>query len=174
MPQCPVLFGGISLRDNLDPFRDHSDDEIHRALLYVFMLDAVESLPCGLNSIMSEGGSCFSAGQKQLLCLVRAILRKNKILILDEPTANVDSQTDKLLQEAVAENFEGATILAIAHRLNTVIDYDKILVLGSGGVLEYGSPDELIASGGVFSMMLDETAGRASSMLKAGTATQTN
>ncbi|KAL3810365.1 hypothetical protein ACHAXA_007699 [Cyclostephanos tholiformis] len=174
MPQCPVLYGGISLRDNLDPFHDHSDGEIHRALLYVSMLDAVESLPCGLNSIMTEGGSGFSAGQKQLLCLVRAILRKNKILVLDEPTANVDNQTDKLLQEAVAENFECATILAIAHRLDTVIYYDKILVLGSGGVLEYGSPDELIASGGAFSKMLDETAGMATSMLKANTTTQPN
>ncbi len=95
-------------------------------------------------------------------------------MVLDEPTANVDNQTDKLLQEAVAENFECATILAIAHRLDTVIYYDKILVLGSGGVLEYGSPDELIASGGAFSKMLDETAGMATSMLKANTTTQPN
>jgi ATP-binding cassette subfamily C (CFTR/MRP) protein 4 len=162
MPQFPVLYGGISLRDNLDPFHHREDEEIYQALVHVSMVDAVESLPCGLDTIMSEGGSCFSAGQKQLLCLVRAVLRKNKILVLDEPTANVDSHTDKLLQEAVAENFEGATILAIAHRLDTVIDYDKILVLGSGGVLEYGSPRELIANRGAFSMMLDETAGMAS------------
>ena len=170
MPQFPVLYGGMSLRDNLDPFHHHADEVIYQALVHVSMLDAVESLPCGLGTIMSEGGSFFSAGQKQLLCLVRAILRKNKILVLDEPTANVDSHTDKLLQEAVAENFEGATILAIAHRLDTVIDYDKILVLGSGGVLEYGSPRELIANGGAFSMMLDETAGIAS-MPKARAAT---
>ncbi len=109
----------------------------------------------------------------RLLCLVRAILPKNKILVLDEPTANVDNQTDKLLQEAIATNFGCATILAIAQRLDTVIDYDKILVLGSEGVLDYGSPD-LIASGGEFSKMLDEAAGMAANMLKASTTTQTN
>ena len=119
IPQVPVLYGGISLRSNLDPFKDHSDEDINEALLYVSMLNAVNSLPHGLDSTVSDGGSNFSVGQRQLLSLARAILRKNKVLILDEPSANVDSHTDKLLQEAVAENFKDATILAIAHRLET-------------------------------------------------------
>jgi ABC-type multidrug transport system fused ATPase/permease subunit len=107
-----------------------------------------------------------SVGQRQLLCLARAILRRNKILVLDEPTANVDSRTDKLLQEAVSKSFKGATILAVAHRLETVINYDKILVLGSGGVLEFGSPCELIANGGAFCSMIDDTGEEMAATLK--------
>ena len=106
-----------------------------------------------------------SVGQRQLLCLARAILRRNKILVLDEPTANVDSRTDKLLQEAVSKSFKGATILAV-YRLDTVINYDKILVLGSGGVLEFGSPRELIANGGAFCSMIDDTGEEMATALK--------
>ena len=157
IPQSPVLYGGCSLRENLDPFHHHNDNQISEALSDVHMLDAVQSLSHGLDTTVAEGGLNFSVGQRQLFCLARAILRRNKILILDEPTANVDSHTDKLLQEAVAKSFEGATILAVAHRLDTVINYDKILVLGSGGLLEYGSPQELIANGGVFCSMIDDT-----------------
>ena len=85
---------------------------------------------------------------------------------MDEATANVDARTDMLLQDAVAKNFQGATILAIAHRLDTIIDYDKVLVLGSGSVLEYGSPHDLITSGGAFLSMIDET-GDMADILKA-------
>ena len=157
IPQSPVLYGGCSLRENLDPFHHHDDNQISEALSDVHMLDAVESLSHGLDTTVAENGLNFSVGQRQLFCLARAILRRNKILILDEPTANVDSRTDKLLQEAVAKSFEGATILAVAHRLDTVINYDKILVLGSGGVLEFGSPHELISNGGAFCSMIDDT-----------------
>jgi ATP-binding cassette subfamily C (CFTR/MRP) protein 4 len=87
--------------------------------------------------------------------------------VLDEPTANVDSRTDALLQEAVSKSFKGATILAVAHRLDTVIDYDKILVLGSGSVLEYGSPHELIMKGGAFRRMVDDTGEEMATDLKA-------
>ena len=167
IPQVPVLYGGISLRSNLDMFNDHSDEKIQEALLYASMLDVIHSLPRGLDTTVMEGGSNFSVGQRQLLCLARAILRRNKVLIVDEATANVDSRTDQLLQEAVAENFQGATILAIAHRLDTVIDYDKILVLGSGGVLEYGSPHDLIAKGGAFCSMVDDTGDNMAGILKA-------
>ncbi|KAL7547829.1 hypothetical protein ACHAWF_011101 [Thalassiosira exigua] len=167
IPQSPVLYGGCSLRDNLDPFNHHHDEQIKEALLDVSMLDAVHNLPHGLHTTVAEGGSNFSVGQRQLLCLARAVLRRNFIIVMDEPTANVDSRTDKLLQEAVAKSFRGSTILAVAHRLDTVIDYDKILVLGAGGVLEYGSPHELIVKGGAFCSMVDDTGEEMAEMLKA-------
>jgi ATP-binding cassette subfamily C (CFTR/MRP) protein 4 len=167
IPQSPVLYGGCSLRENLDPFRHHNDEQICESLLDVHMLDAIQSLSHGLDTIVAEGGSNFSTGQRQLLCLARAILRRNKILVLDEPTANVDSHTDKLLQQAVGKSFQGATILAVAHRLDTVIDYDRILVLGAGAVLEYGSPNELILSGGAFCSMVNDTGEEMASVLKA-------
>ena len=166
IPQSPILYGGCTLRDNLDPFHKHNDAEIKHALEDVHMLDAVTSLPLGIDSIVADGGLNFSVGQRQLLCLARAILRKNKILVLDEPTANVDSRTEKLLQEAVTKSFHGATIIAVAHRLDTVIDYDKILVLGHGSVLEYGSPSELIQKNGDFASMVNDTGDEMSELLR--------
>eukprot|EP00804_Cyclotella_cryptica_P025547 CCRYP_002799-RD/>CCRYP_002799-RD protein AED:0.04 eAED:0.04 QI:9542/1/0.92/1/0.58/0.38/13/0/494 len=165
IPQSPILYGGCTLRDNLDPFHNHNDEEITKALESVHMLEAVSSLPLALDTVMADGGLNFSVGQRQLLCLARAILRKNKILVLDEPTANVDSRTDKLLQEAVSHKFLGATIIAVAHRLDTVIDYDKILVLGNGSVLQYGSPHELIQKGGAFASLVSDTGDEMSSLL---------
>lgn len=157
IPQSPVLYGGCSLRENLDPFGHFDDDGMREALSDVHMLDTVEALPHGLDSTVAEGGLNFSVGQRQLLCLARAILRKNKILVLDEPTANVDSRTDQFLQEAVAKSFANATIISVAHRLDTVIDYDRILVLGSGTVLEYGSPHDLIQKDGTFAGLVKDT-----------------
>jgi ATP-binding cassette subfamily C (CFTR/MRP) protein 4 len=157
IPQSPILYGGSTLRENLDPFHVHTDEEIRSALFDAHMLNAVTSLSHGLDTTVAEGGLNFSVGQRQLLCLSRAILRKNKMLVLDEPTANVDSRTDKLLQDAVAKSFADATIIAVAHRLDTVIDYDKILVLGDGRVLEYGSPHELIERGDAFASMVADT-----------------
>jgi len=157
IPQSPILYGGCSLRDNLDPFHAHTDEQINSALLDSHMLNAVASLSHRLDTTVAEGGLNFSVGQRQLLCLARAILRRNKVLVLDEPTANVDSRTDTLLQEAVSKSFADATIIAVAHRLDTVIDYDKILVLGDGRVLEYGSPHELIERNGAFTSMVNDT-----------------
>jgi ATP-binding cassette subfamily C (CFTR/MRP) protein 4 len=144
IPQTPVLFNGCTIRENLDPFSVYDYVDIWNALADVQMVDAVKELPASLDTVVAEGGSNFSVGQRQLLCLARAILRKNRILVLDEPTANVDGYTDKLLQAAVSKSFTDSTIIAVAHRLDTVIDYDKILVLGSGKVLEYGTPRELL------------------------------
>ena len=158
IPQFPVLFSGCTVRENLDPFHHYSDDDISNALRDVCMIDVINELSGGPNSIVAEGGSNFSVGQRQLLCLARAILRKNQILILDEATANVDSRTDHLLQEAVTKSFGGATIISVAHRLDTVIDYDKILVLGDGGVLAFGTPHHLATEKkGVFGSMIDDT-----------------
>jgi len=158
IPQSPILFNGCTIRENLDPFGIYDDSAVWDALRNVQMEAPIKDLTGELSSVVAEGGSNFSVGQRQLLCLARAILRKNQILVLDEPTANVDSMTDKLLQEAVARSFGFATILAIAHRLDTVIDYDQILVLGDGKVLEYGPPAELLGKeGGVFLSMVNDT-----------------
>jgi len=157
IPQTPTLFSGCSVRDNLDPFKVYSDEAIHSALSDVQMSSAIAMLPGGLDYIVFENGSNFSVGQRQLLCLARAILRKNKVLVLDEPTANVDNRTDQLLQEAVRRSFQDSTILAVAHRLDTVIDYDLILVIGRGKVLEYGSPAELLSNPeGHFTSMVND------------------
>ena len=130
------------------------------------MYGVVKSLPEELNTIVAENGSNFSVGQRQLLCLVRAVLRKSKVLILDEATANVDSSTSELLQEAVAENFNGSTIIAVAHRLETLIDYDKIVVLDNGVLVEHGSPKELIWRNGVFASMVTETGEKMATKLR--------
>mmetsp|Transcript_35290 Transcript_35290/g.54196 ORF Transcript_35290/g.54196 Transcript_35290/m.54196 type:complete len:188 (-) Transcript_35290:873-1436(-) len=157
IPQVPVLYRGVTIAENLDPFGVYSEEDLHAALRDAHMLDAV--LELGLNHVVAEGGSNFSVGQRQLLCLARAMLRKHaRVLVLDEPTANVDSQTDAYLQEAITKRFSNATIIAVAHRLDTVIDYDRILVLGEGRVLEYGSPAELLENpNGHFSSMVHDT-----------------
>lgn len=155
--QHPVLFGGCTVRENLDPFQSSSDEQIMSALEDVQMMKVVNSLPFGVNSRIAGNGDNFSTGQRQLLCLARAILQKSKILVLDEPSSNIDSQTDKLIQEAVRKSFKGATIISIAHRLDTIIDNDHVLVLGSGKVLEFGSPSELLSLNGHFASLVNET-----------------
>lgn len=132
------------MRENLDPFDTYSDDDIWAVLDDVQMTKAIKELSGGLNALVAEGGSNFSVGQRQLICLARAILRKTQMLILDEATANVDTKTEESLKSSLAKNFAHATVIAIAHRLDTVMDYDRILVLGEGRVLEFGSPTKLL------------------------------
>uniref|UniRef100_A0A182KEI1 Multidrug resistance-associated protein lethal(2)03659 n=1 Tax=Anopheles christyi TaxID=43041 RepID=A0A182KEI1_9DIPT len=143
IPQEPVLFSG-TLRYNLDPFDEYPDEKLWRALKEVKLEEAVNELPSGLSSKINEGGSNFSVGQRQLVCLARAILRENKILVMDEATANVDPQTDKLIQLTIREKFNDCTVLTIAHRLNTVMDSDKVLVMDAGRCVEFGTPYELL------------------------------
>lgn len=158
IPQHPTLFSGCTVRENLDVFGLHSEEAIHEALKSAHMNEVISELPKGINSIVSEGGSNFSVGQRQLLCLARAILSKNKILILDEATASVDRRTDQMLQESLHDSFGNATVIAVAHRLDTVIDHDYILVLGQGKVLEFGPPSELLRNkNGAFFTMVEDT-----------------
>uniref|UniRef100_A0A3Q3MHC0 Multidrug resistance-associated protein 1 n=1 Tax=Labrus bergylta TaxID=56723 RepID=A0A3Q3MHC0_9LABR len=152
IPQDPVLFSG-SLRMNLDPFDCYSDEEVWRALEFSHLKSFVSGLPDKLNHECSEGGENLSVGQRQLLCLARALLRKTKILVLDEATAAVDMETDNLIQSTIRSQFEDCTVLTIAHRLNTIMDYNRVLVLEKGEMAEFDSPAVLTAQRGAFYKM---------------------
>ncbi|XP_017777157.1 PREDICTED: probable multidrug resistance-associated protein lethal(2)03659 [Nicrophorus vespilloides] len=143
IPQDPVLFAG-TLRSNLDPHDQHTDNELWNTLGEIELKHVVEGFEMGLSSVVSEGGANFSVGQRQLICLARAILRNNKILVLDEATANIDPQTDALVQKTIARLFSDCTILTIAHRLNTIINSDKIMVVDFGSVVEFDTPKALL------------------------------
>ena len=143
VPQDPVLFGE-SLRFNLDPFDAHSDDQIWVALRAVQMEAHVQSLQGALTHTVEEGGSNFSVGQRQLLCFARALLREPRFLVLDEATASIDQDTDDILQQMIRQNFAQATVLTIAHRLNTVMDSDRIMVMDNGVVAEFDAPSALL------------------------------
>ncbi|KAF6199543.1 hypothetical protein GE061_007569 [Apolygus lucorum] len=143
IPQDPVLFSG-TLRKNIDPFNEYSDDKLWTALEEVELKDVVSSLPNGLETEISEGGGNLSVGQKQLVCLARAIVRNNKILVLDEATANVDHKTDALIQKTIRNKFSDNTVLTVAHRLITVMDSDKILVISNGNAVEFDHPHILL------------------------------
>ena len=167
IPQDPVLFTG-TLRYNVDPFgRAASDRVIWKALEDVQLATAISSLPAKLEYDVKEGGKNFSVGQRQLICLARAILRENKVLIMDEATANVDPETDAVVQQTVRRQFEDCTVLTIAHRLNTVIDADRILVLAAGQVEAYGEPHALLEDkDSVLSKFVDQTGDESSQSLR--------
>ncbi|KAG2456469.1 MRP1 protein, partial [Polypterus senegalus] len=155
IPQDPVLFSG-TIRENLDPLGSHSDSELWMALELCHLKDFVQSLPKHIHHEVAEGGENLSVGQRQLLCLTRALLRKTKVLILDEATASIDLETDNLVQMTIRKTFSDCTILTIAHRLHTIMDSDRVLVLDSGRVVEFDSPENLLEKGGVFYHMVSE------------------
>ncbi|XP_055876896.1 multidrug resistance-associated protein 1-like isoform X2 [Biomphalaria glabrata] len=143
IPQDPVLFSG-TLRMNLDPFDKHPDEQIWSALEHAHLKSFVSGLEKGLLFECSEGGENLSVGQRQLVCLARALLRKTQVLILDEATAAVDLETDDLIQATIRSEFERCTVLTIAHRLNTIMDYSRILVLDAGNIKEFDDPKVLL------------------------------
>ncbi|KAG6617610.1 Multidrug resistance-associated protein 9 [Phytophthora cinnamomi] len=144
IPQDPVLFSG-PLRENLDPFHEYSDERIWRVLQQVHMADNLRRWGAGLDFEVAEGGDNLSVGQRQLICIGRALLKDSKVVVLDEATANVDTATDALIQTTIQDTFQDKTVLIIAHRINTIMHCDKIAVMDAGRVAEFGSPSELLA-----------------------------
>ena len=143
IPQDPVLFSG-TVRTNLDPYDRHSDAEIWEALSHVSLKGVVAGLDSGLSSDVAENGDNFSVGQRQLLCVARALLRQPKVLVADEATASVDSETDSLIQKTIRREFKHCTVITIAHRINTILDSTKVLVMDGGVVAEYDSVPTLM------------------------------
>ncbi|XP_060519081.1 ATP-binding cassette sub-family C member 4-like isoform X2 [Cylas formicarius] len=163
IPQHPTLFSA-SLRYNLDPFGRNQDEDLWRALERVELRQAANNL----EQLVSEGGANFSAGQRQLICLARAIVRKNKVLVMDEATANVDPHTDSLIQRTIRDCFQDCTVITIAHRLNTIMDSDRVLVMDAGQAVEFAPPHELMQiPNGYFAKMVEETGPSMESRLKA-------
>ena len=172
IPQDPVLFSG-TVRTNLDPFGIYTDSELRAALQKVDLLpgskkptetpstldastpeEAKFNIFDSLSARVSEGGLDFSQGQRQLLCLARSILTRPKIMILDEATSAVDKATDALIQRSIHHEFYESTLLVVAHRLATVAEFDKILVMGDGKAVEFGTPRELTGRKGAFWRMV--------------------
>ncbi|KAJ9087821.1 hypothetical protein DSO57_1029226 [Entomophthora muscae] len=143
IPQEPVLFVG-TIRTNLDPFNRCPDEEIWRALHAVHLAGKIRAMPRQLESEVVENGKNFSVGQRQLFCIARAVLSQAKVLVLDEATAAIDMATDLLIQTAIKANFSEMTVLTIAHRLNTIIESDRVLVMDGGKVMEFDEPITLL------------------------------
>ena len=143
--QSPVLFSG-SLRKNLDPLEEYTDDELWSAIKEVKLTSLVENLDGQLDHQLFEGGENLSTGERQLICLARTLLKRSKIVILDEPTAHVDPNTEKTIWSTVREKLKNSTVIIIAHRLGTVSNCDSILLLREGQIAAQGTFDELIGS----------------------------
>jgi len=143
IPQNPVLFSG-TVRSNMDPFNKFSDEQIWNALEQCGLKTSVQAMPGELNSAVAEYGSNLSAGMRQMLVMGRALLKQCRILLLDEATSSVDFETDKEIQRTLREAFKNTTVLTIAHRINTIMDSDKILVMKDGNVAEFAPPEELL------------------------------
>ncbi|XP_043705213.1 ABC transporter C family member 8-like [Telopea speciosissima] len=155
IPQEPALFRG-TIRTNLDPLGLYSDDEIWEAIEKCQLKSTVLRLPKLLDSLVSDEGENWSVGQRQLFCLGRVLLRRNRILFLDEATASIDSATDAVLQGVIREEFSSCTVVTVAHRVPTVIDSDMIMVLSYGKLVEYDEPSKLMEVESYFSKLVAE------------------
>lgn len=142
IPQNPILFSG-TLRYNIDPLGQFSDEQCFSALESVQMKEFAVNHPNGLDLFIGESGSNLSVGQRQLICIARAILKKSQILLIDEGTANVDYQTDQIIQQVISQMFSDRTILTIAHRLNTIRHCHRILILEQGQVVYFDKPENI-------------------------------
>lgn len=163
IPQDPVLFSA-TVRNNLDPFGRYTDEQLWLALSAVELRAAIPAL----DFMVTESGANFSVGQRQLICLARAILRNNRVLVLDEATANVDPQTDALIQRTIRERFAECTVLTVAHRLHTVMDSDRIVVMDAGRVREFDWPAVLLSrEAGVLKDMVEATGPQEAHSLRA-------
>uniref|UniRef100_A0A6B2KWH8 Uncharacterized protein n=1 Tax=Arcella intermedia TaxID=1963864 RepID=A0A6B2KWH8_9EUKA len=143
IPQEPTLFTG-TIRSNLDPFEQYQDEQIWNSLIAVGLEEQITQMKEGILTAVSENGENLSVGTRQLMCLARAVLRRSKILVMDEATASVDLNTDMMIQQTIRKEFKNVTVLTIAHRINTIIDCDKVLVLENGQVAEFAPPDVLL------------------------------
>uniref|UniRef100_A0A3Q3ALM0 ATP-binding cassette, sub-family C (CFTR/MRP), member 10 n=1 Tax=Kryptolebias marmoratus TaxID=37003 RepID=A0A3Q3ALM0_KRYMA len=141
IPQDPFLFSG-TIRENLDPCGRHLDQQLLDVLDQCHLTSVVSRMG-GLDAEVGERGKRLSAGQKQLLCLARALLTQAKVLCIDEATASVDQKTDRLLQKTIRDKFQDKTVLTIAHRINTIMDCDRVLVMHAGKVVEFDTPAAL-------------------------------
>ncbi|KAI8561656.1 hypothetical protein RHMOL_Rhmol04G0357300 [Rhododendron molle] len=159
IPQDPVLFEG-TIRSNIDPVELYSDDEIWKALERCQLKDVVAAKPEKLDAPVADSGDNWSVGQKQLLCLGRIMLKRSKILFMDEATASVDSQTDAVVQRIIREDFAACTIISIAHRIPTVMDCDRVLVMDAGLVKEFDAPSQLLERPSLFGALVQEYASR--------------
>lgn len=164
IPQDPFLFAG-TLRECLDPFGISSDEKLLGALASVRMLNSGRGIEY-LDSRVEEGGANYSVGERSLLVLARAMLARPKLLLMDEATANIDGETDSFIQKMLRTRFQSTTLLTIAHRLDTIMDYDKIIVMGDGKLAEFGSPLELIERNGLFRELVDATGEGAASLIE--------
>ncbi|KAI9303307.1 hypothetical protein BJ944DRAFT_241568 [Cunninghamella echinulata] len=178
IPQDPVLFSG-TIRSNLDPFNQHDDATLWAALKRSHLLNtnkdsdsssSSNSADITLESIVTENGNNFSQGQRQLIALSRALVRKTALIILDEATSSVDFDTDRRIQNTIRTEFGDSTILTIAHRINTIIDYDRVLVLDQGKMIEYDTPYNLITKEDGHFKSMCENSGEFSELLSAATA----
>ncbi|KAL5251848.1 hypothetical protein ACHWQZ_G014863 [Mnemiopsis leidyi] len=157
IPQESLLFSE-TLRINLDPFSEFSSEQLWDVLEKVELKTYVGAQNGGLEMMVQEGGGNLSAGQRQLLCLARALLRDNKFLVIDEATANVDEKTDQLIQSTLREKFSDCTVLTIAHRINTIIDSDRVMVMDSGKLVEFDHPAVLLENpASIFYDLVTET-----------------
>eukprot|EP00560_Eucampia_antarctica_P005893 CAMPEP_0197841184 /NCGR_PEP_ID=MMETSP1437-20131217/46033_1 /TAXON_ID=49252 ORGANISM="Eucampia antarctica, Strain CCMP1452" /NCGR_SAMPLE_ID=MMETSP1437 /ASSEMBLY_ACC=CAM_ASM_001096 /LENGTH=280 /DNA_ID=CAMNT_0043450905 /DNA_START=1122 /DNA_END=1964 /DNA_ORIENTATION=- len=166
IPQDPVLFSG-TLRECLDPFGTSTDAAIIEALKAVRIANVETREASALNDFVDECGRNFSVGERQLLCLARAILNQPKLLVLDEATASVDAETDAFIQRMLRSRFQGTTLLTIAHRLNTIMDYDVVLVMENGKAREFGPPKQLLEiENGLFNELILSTGKESSKVLR--------
>ncbi|KAG1697029.1 hypothetical protein DVH05_017416 [Phytophthora capsici] len=151
IPQDPVLFSG-TVRSNLDPFDQFTDEQIWTSVKRASLTKAVTSL----DDVVDEKGSNFSVGERQLLSIARALLKRSRVILMDEATASIDPETDRQIQQSIREEFRDCTTLTIAHRINTILDSDRILVMEKGSVAEFGSPAELQRKpDGIFKSLVD-------------------